>query len=154
MEDMQNVAKQFLIAIIGIILVHLGAQLTVKSATNIAKFFKVSESFISIVIIAIGTSLPELTTSIVALKKKHIHIAIGNLIGSNMFNTLLVLGAASLVNPIVLEGSYLLVDAAVFILVCLVMRIFVRKKPELSKVEGFILFFIYIVYIVYVIYRR
>lgn len=153
-KDMKLLFKNIFIAIIGITMVHIGAQLTINSTVEIASFFKVSETFISIIVIAVGTSLPELTTSFAALKKNRVNIAIGNLIGSNMFNTLCVLGTSALINPIVLEGSYLLIDCAVFILVCLVLVIFTKRKPELSKIEGFSLISIYILYIVYVIYRR
>ena len=154
LKDIKEVFKDIFIAIIGILMVHFGAKLTVDATVKIATFFKVSETFISIVIIATGTSLPELTTSYSAMKKNRINIAVGNLIGSNMFNTLCVLGVSSLINPIVLEGTYLLVDCAVFILVCLVMVLFTKRKPTISRFEGFTLISIYIFYIVYVIFRR
>ena len=153
-KDIKGLFKNITLAIFGIVLVHIGAKLTVDNSVKIAEFFNVSQTFISIVIIAVGTSLPELTTSYVAIKKNRINIAIGNLIGSNMFNTLCVLGISSLLNPIQLEGSYLLVDCAVFILVCLVMVLFTKRKPEISRFEGFSLFTIYIIYITYVMYRR
>lgn len=153
-KDLKCLFKNIIIAIIGIIMVHIGALLTVNNTVKIANFFNVSQTFISIVIIAIGTSLPELTTSYAAVKKNRINIAIGNLIGSNMFNTLCVLGCSALINPIALEGNYILIDCAVFILVCLVMVLFTKRKPEISRMEGFSLFSIYILYIVYVMYRR
>ena len=153
-KDIRVLFKNIAIALIGILMVHIGAKLTVNSSVRIAEFFNVSQTFISIVIIAVGTSLPELTTSYVAIKKNRINIAIGNLIGSNMFNTLCVLGTSALINPIQLEGSYLLVDCSVFILVCLVMVLFTKRKPEISRFEGFSLFTIYILYITYVMYRR
>lgn len=153
-KDMQKLFKNIAIALIGIVMVHIGAEITVENTVKIAEFFTVSQTFISIVIIAVGTSLPELTTSYAALKKNRINIAIGNLIGSNMFNTLCVLGISTLINPIVLEGNYLLVDCAIFILVCLIMVLFTKRKPEISKLEGFSLISIYILYIVYVLFRR
>ena len=153
-KDMQKLFKNIAIGIIGIIMVHVGANITVDNTVKIAEFFNVSQTFISIVIIAVGTSLPELTTSFAALKKNRINIAIGNLIGSNMFNTLCVLGVSSLINPIVLEGNYLLIDCGVFALVCLAMVIFTKRKPEISRFEGFSLISIYILYIVYVLFRR
>lgn len=153
-RDIKILFKDILIAIAGILMIHIGAKITINNTVNIAEFFNVSQTFISIVIIAVGTSLPELTTSYAALKKNRINIAIGNLIGSNMFNTLCVLGVSSLINPISLEGSYLLVDCAVFIIVCLIMVLFTKRKPEISALEGFSLISIYILYIVYVMYRR
>lgn len=153
-NDMKSLFKNIGIAIIGVVMVHFGAEFTVDSAVKIAEFFGVSQTFISIAIIAVGTSLPELTTSYAAIKKNRINIAVGNLIGSNMFNTLCVLGVSALINPIQIGGSYLLIDCAVFMLVCLVMVLFTKRKPEISRIEGFSLFAIYILYIVYVLYRR
>lgn len=153
-KDIKSLFKNILIAIIGIVMVHIGATFTVDSTVKIANFFNVSQTFISIVIISVGTSLPELSTSYAALKKNRINIAVGNLIGSNMFNTLCVLGLSALINPIALEGTYLLVDCVVFIIVCLVMVLFTKRKPEISRMEGFSLLSIYILYIVYVMYRR
>lgn len=153
-NDIQKLFKNIVIALVGVVMVHVGAEITVDNTVKIADFFNVSQTFISIVIISVGTSLPELTTSYAAIKKNRINIAIGNLIGSNMFNTLCVLGVSSLINPIVLDGNYLLIDCGVFALVCLVMVLFTKRKPEISKFEGFSLISIYILYIVYVLYRR
>lgn len=153
-KDMQKLFKNIAIGLIGIVMVHIGAEITVDNTVKIAEFFNVSQTFISIVIISVGTSLPELTTSYAAIKKNRINIAIGNLIGSNMFNTLCVLGVSSLINPLALEGNYLLIDCAVFAIVCLVMVLFTKRKPEISKIEGFSLISIYILYIVYVLFRR
>lgn len=153
-KDIKKLFKNIIIGIIGISLVHIGADITIDNTIKIANFFNVSQTFISIIIIAVGTSLPELTTSYSALKKNRINIAVGNLIGSNMFNTLCVLGVSTLINPIKLEGTYLLIDCAVFIIVCLVMVLFTKRKPEISRIEGFSLLSIYIIYIVYVLYRR
>ncbi len=153
-KEIKILFKDILIAIVGIAMVHIGAQITLNNTVALATFFNVSQTFISIVIIAVGTSLPELTTSYAALKKNRINIAVGNLIGSNMFNTLCVLGVSALINPIQIEGTYLWVDCAVFMLVCLVMVLFTKKKPEISKLEGISLISIYALYIIYVLYRR
>ena len=154
MKDVRGILKNFVIGIIGAAMVYFGAEIVVNSATDIANHFNVSQTFISICIIAVGTSLPEITTSIAAIKKNRINIAIGNLIGSNMFNTLFVIGCAALANPIKISETSLLVDCSVFILVCLVMVLFTKRKPEISRAEGLTLISIYIVYIAYVIFRR
>ena len=154
MKDVRSLVKNLIIGIIGAVMVYFGAELVVNSAVHIAEFFKVSQVFISIAIIAVGTSLPEISTSIAAIKKNRINIAIGNLIGSNMFNTLFVLGCSSLANPITLIDTSLIVDCFVFILVCLVMVLFTKRKIEISRAEGLTLVSIYIVYIAYVIFRR
>lgn len=154
MKDVKVLLKNFIIGIIGAAMVYFGAEITVNSAVHIAEIFKVSQTFISIAIIAVGTSLPEISTSIAAIKKNRINIAIGNLIGSNMFNTLFVIGCASITNPIKLTDVSLFVDCFVFILVCLVMVLFTKRKIEISRAEGLTLISIYIVYIAYVIFRR
>lgn len=154
MKDMKALLKNFVIGIIGAAMVYFGAECVVNSAVDIANHFNISQTFISIAIIAVGTSLPEISTSIAAIKKNRINIAIGNLIGSNMFNTLFVIGCASLANPIKLTDTSLLIDCAVFILVCVVMVLFTKRKPEISRAEGLTLISIYIVYIAYVIFRR
>lgn len=153
-KDLISLAKNSVISIIAIAMVFGGSKLVIKSAVNIASFFNVSQTFISIAIIAIGTSLPEISTSIAAIKKNRINIAIGNLIGSNMFNTLFVLGVSSIINPIKLSNNLLLIDCIFFIIICLTMRLFTKKKPEINKYEGLTLLSIYLIYIIFVIYRR
>ena len=154
MKDMKKLAIYFLVLIICIAAIYFGAELVVDNAIIVAKHFNVSETFISIAIVAVGTSLPEISTSIAAMKKNRINIAVGNLIGSNMFNTLFVLGISSLINPITVNTSSLLFDAGVFVLVCLTLRLFTKKKPEITGMEGFTLIAIYISYMAYVLYRR
>lgn len=154
MKDVKALVKNLIIGIVGAFMVYAGAELAVNSAVHIAEIFKVSQTFISIAIIAVGTSLPEISTSIAAIKKNRINIAIGNLIGSNMFNTLFVLGCAALTNPIKLTDASLFIDCFVFILVCLVMVLFTKRKIEISREEGLTLISIYIIYIAYVIFRR
>ena len=154
MKDVKAILKNLVIGIIGAAMVYFGAEIVVDNAVVIAHHFNVSQTFISIAIIAVGTSLPEITTSIAAIKKNRINIAIGNLIGSNMFNTLFVIGMAALVNPIKLTETSLLIDCAVFVITCLTLVLFTKRKPEISRTEGLTLISIYIVYIAYVIFRR
>lgn len=154
MKDVKALVKNLALGIVGAAMVYFGAEITVGSAVHIAEFFKVSQTFISIAIIAVGTSLPEISTSVAAIKKNRINIAIGNLIGSNMFNTLFVIGCTSLANPIKLTDISLFIDCFVFILVCLIMVLFTKRKIEISRAEGLTLISIYIVYIAYVIFRR
>lgn len=149
----KKILKHLVIAIIGAAMVYYGAELVVSNAVQVAKLLGVSETLISVTIVAIGTSLPELTTALVALKKDKVNIAVGNVIGSNMFNTLLVIGTAAFVKPVKLNDSSLFVDCFVFILVCLVLVLFTKRKPIIARGEGLTLIGIYIVYISYVIYR-
>ena len=154
MKDIKKLIINGIVALISIVMIYAGAELVVNNAVVVAKHFNVSETFISILIVSVGTSLPEISTSIAAIKKNRINIAIGNLIGSNMFNTLFVVGCSALINPVKLTVPTLLVDSAVFIIVCLTLRLFTKKKPEITAMEGFTLISIYIFYITFVIFRR
>ena len=154
MKDMKKLGLYAFILLLSIGAIYLGAELVVNNAVLVAKHFNVSETFISIAIIAVGTSLPEISTSIAAIKKKRINIAVGNLIGSNMFNTLLIIGCSALINPIKITTSSLVFDALVFVIVCLTLRLFTKKKPEVTAMEGFTLLTIYIGYMLYVLYRH
>lgn len=154
MKDIKKLIINGIVALISIVMIYAGAELVVNNAVVVAKHFNVSETFISILIVAVGTSLPEISTSIAAIKKNRINIAIGNLIGSNMFNTLFVVGCSALINPVKLTVPTLLIDSAVFIIVCLTLRLFTKKKPEITAMEGFTLISIYIFYITFVIFRR
>jgi len=149
----KKILKNLVIAIIGIAMVFLGSDLIVNNAVEIARGFKISETFIGIAIIGIGTSMPEVFTTIAAVKKNRINIAIGNLIGSNMFNTLLILGVSSIVSPIALPSSLLLIDCAVFISVCAVMILFTKRKFEISRLEGLVLIMIYVIYMIFTVVR-
>ena len=100
MKDIKKLIINGIIALISIVMIYAGAELVVNNAVVVAKHFNVSETFISILIVSVGTSLPEISTSIAAIKKNRINIAIGNLIGSNMFNTLFVVGCSALINPV------------------------------------------------------
>lgn len=141
--------------ILGIILVFLGAKLTVNAVEKTAVMMKLSETFISILVIAVGTSLPEIFTSISAIKKGKHDIAVGNLIGSNMFNILFVLGSAAVISPITLQMDTLIIDAFTFLAVMVMLLLHARagKDNIISKVEGGSLLAIYLTYIIYVVIR-
>lgn len=154
MKDMKKLGFYVLIALLSIAAIYFGAELVVNNAVIVAKHFKVSETFISIAIIAVGTSLPEISTAMAAIKKNRINIAVGNLVGSNMFNTLFVVGCSALIKPIHIATSTLIFDALVFVIVCLTLRLFTKRKPEITAMEGFTLLSIYIGYMAYVLYRH
>ena len=141
------------------LLIYFGSECVIMGATNMAALLGISEIFISIMVIAIGTSLPEVATSIVAIKKGSINIAIGNLIGSNMMNMLLVIGLTSVINPISIATTSLWFDAILFVIVCVLITFnarirFINKgEYEISRAEGIILLAIYVAYVVYVVFR-
>ena len=153
LKDIDKITKNFFLMILGLAMIYFGSEFVVDSAKDISIALNLSEAFIAIVVIAVGTSLPEISTSIVAFKKGKGNIAIGNLIGSNMFNTLFVLGVSATISPIILPMDSLLIDCIFFILVCLVISFFSRAKFELSRKEGILLVAIYILYLIFVINR-
>lgn len=143
--------------IIGIIGIIIGGNLVVNSASNIAYSFGLSDKLVGLTIVAMGTSLPELVTSMIAALKGENDIAIGNVLGSNIFNILLILGVSSSIKPIVISNS-LLVDMLFLIIISLILGIFIfkgnKEKLRLGKIEGLILVALYIGYMAYIIFRN
>jgi len=119
----------------GIALVVVGAHFTVESASNIAKSFGISEWIIGILMISLGTSLPELTVSVSAALKGKVDMAIGNIIGSNMANTTVVLGAAALANPLHINASIYIFDIATMIVATLIL-VFITANKLYNKSAG------------------
>ena len=143
----------FLIA--GIIVLKFGADYLVDGTIAIANKFEVSERVIAVTVVAIGTSIPELATSIVAALKKEDNLAIGNLIGSNIFNILAVLGVVASVKEIELADTAILsFDYVWMILITFVLGLFIYafSKREISRTEGVLLLLIYISYLYFSIY--
>ena len=137
----------------GIAGVVAGAELLVNSAVSIMHAFGISEKFIGLTVVAFGTSLPELATSLVAAIKKEMDISIGNLVGSNVFNILGVLGVASLIRPIQIPGGFigsgLLIDYLAMILISLLPWLMMKKTFSTSKKDGIILLSCYAGYLIY-----
>ena len=154
-KEINGLIKNILFLVVGLILVFVGAKMTVNSVENLAIMLEISETFISILIIAVGTSLPEIFTSIAAVKKGKHDIAIGNLIGSNMFNILMILGTTAIINPIALQMDTLVIDAFVFLMVMtmLLLHSLTAKEHQLTKQEGILLLSIYATYVMYVVIR-
>ncbi|MDA3834727.1 MAG: calcium/sodium antiporter, partial [Spirochaetales bacterium] len=123
--------------------VVVGAEIVINSAVSIMHTFGISEKFIGLTVVAFGTSLPELATSVVAAIKKEMDISIGNLVGSNVFNILGVLGAASLIRPIQIPGGFigsgLLIDYIAMILISFLPWLFMKKTFSTTRKHGIIL---------------
>ena len=144
--------KVIVLGILGVIGIILGGDMVVDSASNIAKMFGMSENLIGLTIVAIGTSLPEFVTSIIAVLKGENEIAIGNVIGSNIFNILLILGVSSVISPIVV--SFISVIDVVFMIgITILLYVFVIKNKVLNRCQGIAFIFLYIGYIFYTIIR-
>ena len=150
----KNVYMSVGMIVLGLIGLGVGGQLIVDSGVKIASLFGMSEALIGLTIIAIGTSLPELAASAVSAYKGDTDIAMGNVVGSNVFNLLWVLGISSVIRPIPFD-TLLNTDILVlfFITILLMLLIFIGKKNILSKVEGIVLLSIYAVYMVFLVIR-
>ena len=136
----------------GLLAVIFGGDLVVDSACEIAAMFGVSENFIGLTIIAIGTSLPELVTSIVATRKGDSGLALGNAIGSNIFNILFILGMSAAISPLhILKES--VTDNIILFVSAIVLYIFAKTKKSMSRVEGAVCIILYIAYTAYLLVR-
>jgi len=145
--------KNTLITILGLAGVIVGGQLVVSNATTIAYTLGMSETLVGLTIVAIGTSLPELVTSIAAARKKESEIALGNIVGSNIFNILLVLGASSVITPLAFDAKVFM-DVFIMIALTVILLIFSRTNYTIGKREGLSLVALYIIYLVYIIIRN
>ncbi|UCG78789.1 MAG: calcium/sodium antiporter [Nitrospirota bacterium] len=150
--------KQYTFIIVGLIGVVVGAEIVVDSAVVIMTMLGASEKFIGLTIVAFGTSLPELATSVVAAIRKELDISVGNLVGSNVFNILSVLGTASLIRPIKITGGFvdsgLYIDYLVMIFISALPWVFMRKTRTISRFEGAILLSSYIGYISFLVIKH
>lgn len=144
-----SVLKTLIFLVGGLALVIVGGDLVVDSASAIARSWGVSDALIGLTIVAMGTSLPELVTSIVAARKNECDMAIGNVIGSNMFNILFILGMSAAISPIAINlASGILIDAVVLLAVTVMMYIFSATGNRLQKGEGAIAVLCYLAYII------
>lgn len=146
------ILKTVILSVIGILGIVIGGDMVVDSATSIATLFGMSANLVGLTIVAIGTPLPEFVTSIVAIKKGETEIAIGNVIGSNIFNILLVLGLATFISPITIS-TLALIDIIFMLCITILLYLFMKKDYSLLKKHGIILVGIYIVYMSYTIIR-
>ncbi len=137
--------------VLGMIGLPLGAGLLVDASTNIARHFGVSETIIGLTLVALGTSLPELATTVMAALRNQAEVAIGNVIGSNMFNLLAIVGVASFVGPIPVEPGILRFDIWVMLASSLLLAPFVFFKWHMGRTLGLVLTSLYVVYIMTVI---
>ena len=151
-EAERSLPMNFLFTVGGLIGIVIGSDLVVDSATEIAYSFGLSETFVGLTIVSVGTSLPELVTSMVAAKKGSNEIALGNIVGSNIFNLLLVLGLAAAIAPVTVP-SYLFVDCILLTAVTLLAMFFCRSEHLFSRKEGILFFLIYLFYFAYIFMR-
>ena len=151
-SEVMPLMKSLLVIVIGLVGIVVGGDLSVEGAKDIARFFGLSEAIIGLTIVALGTSLPELVTSIVAAKKGESDIAVGNVIGSNVFNVFLILGVSSTILPMNVSGTYLY-DIGMLIGVMVLTYLPIAKTKKVSRVMGIVMVLVYAAYTVYLIMR-
>lgn len=143
-----SIGKCIFFIILGGIMIVWGSDLAVKGASDLARIFGVSERFIGLTIVALGTSLPELVTSVTAARKGNADIAIGNIVGSNIFNILFVLGISSTICDIPYALSFR-VDAVIAIIAGVLLWLFSIRKKKLTRSGGVVMLMAYAAYFVY-----
>ncbi len=151
-EKKNSTFKDIIFIILGIVGLKIGGDLAVDNAVIVANYFNLSEKLISLTILAIGTSLPELVTSVTAAVKGNSDIAIGNIIGSNIFNILLIIGVSSVIYPITYNMSYNF-DISILVISTIVLAIFpfIPPKDKMSRANGVIYFLMYLMYLGFLI---
>ena len=147
-KETRPVWKLLFWGILGGVVVVLGSNVTVDSATALAEVIGLSEKFIGLTIVALGTSLPELVTSVTAAKKGNADIAIGNIVGSNIFNILFVLGTSALIIPITFEASFI-VDTIISVAAGVLLWVATIKSKKLTRPWGIVMLLGYVAYFVY-----
>ena len=153
-EDIKliSVPLSILFIVGGAAAIAVGGDITVDAASRIASDLGMSQTLIGLTIVSIGTSLPELVTSIVAARKNEVDMALGNAIGSNVFNILMVLGIASAISPISIITENI-IDLCVLIVFTICVWIFAGTRKKIGRIEGFSMVVLYLIYAVYIIIR-
>jgi len=148
-EKNNNTLKNLFHIVLGIAALKFGGDLAVNNAVKVAEWFGLSEKIISVTILAVGTSLPELVTTVSAAIKKENDIAIGNILGSNIFNMLLIIGVSALIKPITYNISYN-IDMYIVMIASVVLFLFayIPPKNKMSRINGIIYLSLYIIYLI------
>ena len=147
-EKQDSILKMLLMVIVGGAMIVFGSDVTVDAATKLATIFGMSERFIGLTIVAFGTSLPELVTSVTAARKGKADIAVGNIVGSNIFNILFVVGTTAVITPVVYSGEFL-VDSLVAVATVVLLLVCVIRKKSLNRLGGALMLAGYGAYFVY-----
>lgn len=137
--------KAVLFTLVGLVLIILGSDITVDAATTLATLWGMSPRFIGLTIVALGTSLPELFTSVAAARKGNADIAIGNIVGSNIFNILFVIGVSALITPVPFQSKFIF-DTIVTIVVTVILWLCCLKDKKLHRWAGVLFLLLYAVY--------
>lgn len=149
-SELHPLWKQLMMLVIGVVCIVFGSDLTVDHATVLAEAFGMDDRLIGLTIVAFGTSLPELVTSVTAARKGKADIAIGNIVGSNIFNILFVVGTTALITPVAFKIGFL-VDLTVALGAGLILWFGVMRKQQLKRPVGIVMLAVYAVYFVYLL---
>lgn len=144
--------KSILFLIVGAAAIAFGGDLTVDTASRIAIELGMSQTLVGLTIVSIGTSLPELVTSVVAARKNEVDMAVGNAVGSNIFNILMVLGISSAISPVALIQENI-IDIVLLMVFSVMVWIFAGTRKKIERKEGIIMVVVYLVYCAYIIAR-
>lgn len=149
-----SISKSIIFVVIGIIALFLGGRWIIQGAIYISQMFNLSEGFVGLTIVAIGTSLPELVTSVTAARKGNIDIAVGNVIGSNIFNLLWVLAISSIIKPLPFAGINN-IDVMIMVFSCtlIILSLATGVRNAIDRKNGILFLMIYAAYLVYLFYR-
>ena len=145
-----STAKIIGLILAGVVMIVAGSNLAVEGASNLAKALGISQRFIGLTIVALGTSLPELVTSVSAARKHNADIAIGNIVGSNIFNILFIVGTTALITPVTFASGFV-VDTLIAAAVGILLFVCVARTKELRKKAGIVMLLAYILYFLYLL---
>ncbi|MDK9710032.1 calcium/sodium antiporter [Acidaminobacter sp.] len=148
-----NIGKYVLYTIGGLVAIVFGGDMVVKNAIVIAMALGMSETLVGLTIVAVGTSLPELITSVTAALKNKSEIAVGNIVGSNIFNIFFILGISSVIHPIVVDSN-ILIDAVIMIISTVILLIFSLTHSKITRGEGAAFMLMYLGYMAYILIRN
>lgn len=149
-EEKNSIGKSIFLSILGIIGIIIGGQVIVNSASDIALSFGMSQNLVGLTIVSIGTSLPEFMTSVVAAKKGESDIDMGNIVGSNLFNILFILGVSAVIHPMSIQPM-VFVEMVIMFMVTIVAYSLSATKKTVSKPEGILLAIMYVMYLAFII---
>ena len=150
--EVMPIMKSLIFIVLGLVGIVIGGDVSVDGAKEIARFFGLSEAIIGLTIVALGTSLPELVTSVIAARKGESDIAVGNVIGSNIFNIFLILGTSATILPMTVSGTYLY-DIGMLCAVMILTYLPIAKTKKVTRGMGIAMVLVYVAYTVYLIMR-
>ncbi len=149
-HKMKNIWVEIASVLGGLFLLIIGGKLFLEGAIEVAKYYKISDRVIGLTIVALGTSLPEMATSLVAARKKHADMAIGNVVGSNIFNLLAIIGVTALIGPISVQNIHW-IDYTYMAVLMVGLWMIIYKGTQITRWEGVLMFGSYLTYMTYLI---